>query len=1287
MGIGHQQRMSGSADRTGPHRLQRTRSWSSHAGVALGCNAKQSGPKDLVRDRRKSLRSFSHTDHGSISGLGPGEGTLSFFTPEELKRSVDEWRFPEVEANAVPGRGADEGEQLVGREIMVDTLGVGLVTDFHDLTDFNETEKHRNRKHAVWGSPHLIRFYESGMDAHGVERTVKLWKASEIKELNEHAKHGHDELQAHRHEFSPSHRAYMVKCDAVATLDTQADDQGLHFSDGSKTVDDEVDRVFNIVDKDGSGAISFQEFAGWLTRRQMATQGFVTPGNLKEWQVSWTKFDADGSHTLCRDEFKKVMEDIADKDWGEAIDPKTKRHYYYHKLTLETKWVKPSHDKEINDFLVRNGVKQQVEKNKDSGPMLTINVQNMIKTLRVQPDRYRGRRNFRFFLVYCFLLIAWWTIIADIGDGRGVETGLHSRISAIQFEVTPGPHFSQSIRATNWAGVRNLGDLYDLTLAMVENLYSDDDSTYFTPEDRVELKLKALQNVYRNLEFTQLWDAVKVDTDQGNVRQNCSNWVITDPSDGGFAGECEFFERCSGELLQHAQQIVALRGQHEADTFATRELKCREQRCAHRYNMVYDTCGVIESAQGLELSECSNTACKVKLRLNNLRGADCEEWMAVHHSAFTHDLISDCLSQTAATHEECGAIDTPAVSGVHLKLACEARAGCKYWTELWRESCVTTATYNSWKKHGASRQRPSTDANSGLTNLHNHPLPWLMLKMNRRKFHSCVVTDDADCIGVGKFTNEVDKTEFIGHETGAVYRYDKKIGGFPFYIRLDDTVPQTWIGLLELLRADHWLSSHTQDFTIECLTINRNTQTLGHWSITYGIDLAGMIKTERGLVVHSFPLDVVSPAQRESIVHHLAIWVFFSLMIDLFMQLRQVIFIISKEMGRGFIQLQIKAGTQFSVIPPTQQAVLASCHSVGCLLMLLLTGKFIRGELGDLDQGFLSTDWLVKSGTDPDRITQDLVGYRFTGVISDTDVEDATRCQPAGAIGAECEIGEKIQLVNSLSVGLESWVMYRSVWSLFCVYNLLRLLGKIYYQTNYAVLLVTIKIARRQLGSFLRLVLASGALLCYAFHLCYGRRFFAFRTMESTMFAIMGPILGGDSSLEAAVMESSRTGDNFLSVAIYWIYACYLIVLLYNVFIAIIVDGYEDAKDFDDNRRNIEAEVQEYHKVNELLDVIETYQVPVPESKKNVLYVKVLGAKVFSCGNQPFKFEEAQALRGYDFEVSIVQPWHGAVVGLSRVPAHCWLLYIFSILFIAIAWQLLAGACSTVFARRRTFES
>ena len=61
--------------------------------------------------------------------------------------------------------------------------------------------------------------------------------------------------------------------------------------------------------------------------------------------------------------------------------------------------------------------------------------------------------------------------------------------------------------------VNFVGQQHDLTLAIVENLYSDDDSTYITPEYRLALKANTLKNIYRNTQLSKLWEAVSIDTD------------------------------------------------------------------------------------------------------------------------------------------------------------------------------------------------------------------------------------------------------------------------------------------------------------------------------------------------------------------------------------------------------------------------------------------------------------------------------------------------------------------------------------------------------------------------------------------------------------------------------------------------------------------------------------------------------------------------------------------------------------------------------------------------------
>ena len=847
-----------------------------------------------------------------------------------------------------------------------------------------------------------------------------------------------------------------------------------------------------------------------------------------------------------------------------------------------------------------------------------------LKKLRVRPNYYEGRRGFCWFLLYLMLLFWWWSTIADIEHGRGVEMGLQSRISAIQFEVTPGPHFSQSIRATNWEGVRNIADLHDLTLAMVENLYSDDDSTYATPEDRVALKANTLKHVYRNTQLSALWEAVSIDTDPSNIRQNCTNWVIADPAVGGFDGKCEFFERCTGETLEEMRRIVAVGGTADTAVFTAREVTCQNQKCEAGYALVRKACdGDIGG-----LTNCANPGCKTRLKLAGLMSPECSTWMAdaLADARFssttvgaTASVIEACLAVSIATDQECAAIDTADRSGLELKNACEARSGCKYWTELWKEQCVSDARHKSWLVHGSSSKTYNGGGNMGLTNLYNHPLPWLAIKMNRRTLSGCArpaecpaadcpvgktcpcpfagytagdeVTPSttcpagcdlswatvgvaatctgtatgadagkicdlnaatnstaacplgcasspaipaasetclqsttpseqclvarssgADCTYGGIFAegqNVVDKSPFIGAETGFVYKYDEDAKAFPFYVRLDDDGPEVWLGLLELLRADRWLSYNTVDFTVESLVFNRNTETLGRWSITWKIDTAGLVRKPEGFVVHSFPLSIADPGRR-SASNTLLLWlVFLCLLVDAVFQLRIALMKLHL-IGEGE-KLQMKAVT--APVPDSQIAVFAMVNLV--LLIYTITGSFaLLFEVSNLD---------------PAKIEPMLLGYEFTGMASagsGCDGLDA-ELQPA------CEMDSKIQLMNAVSEVLEKWALYRNMFGVYCLYTSVRMLGMIHWAKNLTVLWTTLQTAARQLFYFACVVGVSGCVFTLVVYLNFGRRFLEFRNMQNSMFALMAPMLGGDSSLEAAVIESSRAGDNGSAVLIY----------------------------------------------------------------------------------------------------------------------------------------------------------
>ena len=61
-----------------------------------------------------------------------------------------------------------------------------------------------------------------------------------------------------------------------------------------------AEAIFATVDRDGSGSISFDEFATWWSRRTVATTGEVNAELMGEMQAMWSQYDVDSSGALVR---------------------------------------------------------------------------------------------------------------------------------------------------------------------------------------------------------------------------------------------------------------------------------------------------------------------------------------------------------------------------------------------------------------------------------------------------------------------------------------------------------------------------------------------------------------------------------------------------------------------------------------------------------------------------------------------------------------------------------------------------------------------------------------------------------------------------------------------------------------------------------------------------------------------------------------------------------------------------------------------------------------------------
>eukprot|EP01052_Picozoa_sp_SAG31_P018432 SAG31_NODE_1305_length_8893_cov_7.391176_10_plen_711_part_00 len=131
----------------------------------------------------------------------------------------------------------------------------------------------------------------------------------------------------------------------------------------------------------------------------------------------------------------------------------------------------------------------------------------------------QGGLLFLFFLIGVCLQFAQWHALANPAGARQVEAGLRNRVQSIQFEVTPGPHFSQSIRATSLHKVSSTGDLYDWLGAAAEVLAEDNQLSYTTPHDRAPLLAEAVR-VLHDPTFAAQWQSVHIDPPSINSTQH-----------------------------------------------------------------------------------------------------------------------------------------------------------------------------------------------------------------------------------------------------------------------------------------------------------------------------------------------------------------------------------------------------------------------------------------------------------------------------------------------------------------------------------------------------------------------------------------------------------------------------------------------------------------------------------------------------------------------------------------------------------------------------------------------
>ena len=120
--------------------------------------------------------------------------------------------------------------------------------------------------------------------------------------------------------------------------------------------DSQAATLFNRVDSDGSGRISFDEFVDWWSHRRLSTGHTLDSSVVAKMQQQWNELDRDGSGDLDKAEFESLMAELATSEWREAFDNKKQKVYYYNTRTKETSWRQPDADAAIADFMATNGL-------------------------------------------------------------------------------------------------------------------------------------------------------------------------------------------------------------------------------------------------------------------------------------------------------------------------------------------------------------------------------------------------------------------------------------------------------------------------------------------------------------------------------------------------------------------------------------------------------------------------------------------------------------------------------------------------------------------------------------------------------------------------------------------------------------------------------------------------------------------------------------------------------------------------------------------------------------------
>ena len=114
-----------------------------------------------------------------------------------------------------------------------------------------------------------------------------------------------------------------------------------------------VDELFDVVDTDRSGNISFDEFEAFWQQRRRIIGDSADDGKVAQARSFFTDLDEDGSGLLDREEFRVIMAEMVASDWTPRLDRASGRTFYVNLKTQAKRWTLPDDD-EVDSFIAEH---------------------------------------------------------------------------------------------------------------------------------------------------------------------------------------------------------------------------------------------------------------------------------------------------------------------------------------------------------------------------------------------------------------------------------------------------------------------------------------------------------------------------------------------------------------------------------------------------------------------------------------------------------------------------------------------------------------------------------------------------------------------------------------------------------------------------------------------------------------------------------------------------------------------------------------------------------------------